>query len=212
MIKRARRALVICLIAGSIAGCVSAAEQRDPRVGATDDRCYELGWERCPIEPYPYRTPLPPVEKTPLDGVYTRTITERLAWAPGKCRRCPPYRLLEGEEILRFDSGRFFVFHPDDGFRSSGHAEVTRGRVRLYNDANCIGVNGIYEWRLHGDLLRFEVVKDPCPYTGLRRRYLLALPWARRADVTDERCMPPTEEAATTGHWAIPPECLETRG
>ena len=209
---RLRRSLSTAAALLALAACTfgDGSDARDRQ--ATNDRCYALGWERCADEPYPYRTPLPPAVRTPIDGVYTRTITERLAWLPGKCRRCPPYRMLEGEQTLTFDSGRFFVFHPADGYRVSGHAEVGEGRIRLYNDPNCIGVDGVYRWSLSGDLLTFEVIRDTCPYTGLRRRYFTAQPWALRGEVIDERCIPPNEEAAVTGHWAIPPHCLDPEG
>ncbi|CAN5523608.1 hypothetical protein BH24ACT26_BH24ACT26_21350 [soil metagenome] len=203
-------ALLVTLVA--FGACTSTADEDTAGAGTGSSqgaRCYERGWEECDIEPYPYRTPLPPAEPTRLDGTYTRTITPDLAGLTGNCRRCPPYRMLEGEEILTFDAGRFFVFHPDDGFTSSGHATVSGDRVTLFNDANCIGDDGVYEWTLEGDLLRLEAIRDTCPYTGLRRRYMVALPWARSEGQADPRCHPPNPEAAITGHWPVPQHCLD---
>jgi hypothetical protein len=85
--------------------------------------------------------------------------------------------MLEGRQVLIFDTGRFFVVHPADGYKSGGHFEVSGNRVRIFNDPNCTATTGLYRYRLTASTLAFEVVSDPCPYEGLRRRYLTALRW-----------------------------------
>jgi hypothetical protein len=165
--------LTVAIVAG---GCNSdSSETERPR--RASDNCFALGWKECKDEPYPFDTDPPPVVPTAVDGTYTRTISKRLAWAPGKCRRCPPYRLEPGREILEFDSGRFFVTHYPPGFKSSGHFIVSEGQIVLLNDANCLGFEGIYDWRLEDGVLFLDAVEDECPYTRLRQRFMMAKPW-----------------------------------
>ncbi|MFN2488771.1 MAG: hypothetical protein ABR529_03330 [Actinomycetota bacterium] len=210
---------VVGALAGALmitAGCTPGAPDetspgRADRASAdASGSCYARGWERCDIEPYPFTTPLPPVEPTALDGTYIRTIPQRLASLEGKCRRCPPYRMLAGREVLTFDSGRFFMLHPQDGYRNSGHADVSNGRVTLFNDPSCTSMEGVYRWSVESDVLTFDPVRDPCPYTGLRRRYLTALPWTRSRGGIDARCVPPDVEAAISGHWAMREVCEQS--
>jgi hypothetical protein len=199
------------LLAGacSDAGSNGAAESEAAGSDA-DAPCYELGWKDCPEEPYPFSTPLPPVEPTAIDGTYTREVGEDLAWAPGKCKRCPPYRLEPGTETLTFDRGRFFVAHEAPGFTSSGHFWQEGSQIRLFNDASCTQFEGLYEWTVTDDMLHLEAIDDECPFTQLRQRYLMAKDWsvAPSGDAAaGPDCDPPSEEAAVTGHWPIPKEC-----
>lgn len=203
----------LLVVAIALLGACSEAEpssDSNPVAHESPSACYELGWQECPDEPYPFATPLPPAELTPIDGTYTRVVDEDLAGAPGKCTRCPPYRLEPGTETLTFDRGRFFIEHDPPGFTSSGHFWVEGPRLRLFNDANCTDLEGVYEWNLSGELLRLEAIEDECSFTRLRQRYLTATDWqvarAGTAMVPPE-CYPPSEEAAVTGHWAIPEEC-----
>jgi len=218
-IKRPRhlRGAPLALVASAIVllSACSDAGTGDEGSGATSEReqndsCYELGWKECPDEPYPFSTPLPPAEPTAIDGTYTRVIGEDIAGAPGKCRRCPPYRLEPGAETLTFDRGRFFVEHEPPGFRSSGHFRIDGGQLELFNDANCIEFEGIYEWDVSSEVLTLDAVEDECPFTRLRQRFLMIEEWrtaeAGTAGIAPE-CIPPSEEAAVTGHWPIPEEC-----
>ena len=206
---RSRLLIVVALVL--LGACSDAGPTPDANArNAAPDECYELGWKNCPEEPYPFSTPLPPAEPTAVDGKYVRAIGDDLAGASGKCVRCPPYRLQPGTDILTLDRGRFFMEHDPPGSRSSGHFWVEENRLRLVNDANCIGMEGLYEWNLSGGRLRLEAVEDECPFTRLRQRFLMAKDWrateAGTADLAPE-CQPPTEEAAVTGHWAIPEGC-----
>ena len=209
VVGRSRLLIVVALV---LMGACSDAEptpDANARNAASDD-CYELGWRKCPEEPYPFSTPLPPVEPTAVDGTYSRTVGDDLAGLSGKCVRCPPYRLQAGTDVLTLDRGRFFLEHDPPGSGGSGHFWVEENRLRLVNDANCVGMEGLYEWNLSGGHLRLEAVDDECPYTRLRQRFLMATEWRAKDDGTAglaPECQPPTEEAAVTGHWPIPEGC-----
>jgi hypothetical protein len=155
--------------------CSESPEGEEDR--AASDNCFAQGWRECKEEPYPFNSPPPPVEETAIDGTYTRTVPESLAWAPGKCRRCPPYRLEPGRETLVFDSGRFFVNHYPPGFRSSGHFTEADDEILLYNDANCVTFEGTYRWSIENDELHLEAIEDECPFTQLRQRFFMAKDW-----------------------------------
>ncbi|HZA39173.1 MAG TPA: hypothetical protein VFA00_00955 [Actinomycetota bacterium] len=206
-------ALVMIAAACSDDGSDPAAESGAPSSDSSPP-CYELGWKDCPEEPYPFSTPLPPAEPTAIDGTYSRTVDEELAAAPGKCTRCPPYRLVPGDETLTFDRGRFFVQHGPPGFKMSGHFWVEGGQIRLFNDPSCLTMEGVYEWEVAGGVLSLEAVEDECPFTRLRQRFLMAKDWEvtegdtadANADASAE-CDPPSEEAAITGHWPVPEGC-----
>jgi hypothetical protein len=163
--------VVVAVVAA--ASC-SSSPDRDT---ASADNCFAQGWKKCEEEPYPFTESPPPVTPTAIDGTYTRTISEELAWAPGKCRRCPPYRLTPGSETLVFDSGRFFVNHEPPGFRGSGHFTESNHQIVLFNDANCIGMEGTYSWEIENGHLLFQAIEDECPYTRLRQRFFMAKPW-----------------------------------
>jgi hypothetical protein len=207
------RCLALLAAAAVVAGACSDDASNGAESAAAGDRdppCYELGWRECPREPYPFSTPVPPAEPTAIDGTYTRVVEEAIAGAPGKCRRCPPYRLEPGPQTLTFDRGRFFIEHEPPGFRSSGHYRLEGARLTLFNDANCVEFEGVYEWAVEDDTLRLEAVDDECPFTQLRQRFLLAKDWQLEPGGSAEaalRCDPPSEEAAVTGHWPVPKEC-----
>lgn len=148
-------------------------------------------------EPYPYSEPAPPEEPTPLDGLFTRTITIRRAGGPPiYCQRCAPWRLDAGAAELQFDRGRFFAaFEPirveidcrsatlgreckhPPGFEVSGHFRTDGDRLELFNDPNCIGMTGTYRWSIEAGSLVLEEVADRCPFVRLRAKYLTAEPW-----------------------------------
>jgi hypothetical protein len=208
------KSAIILVAALALAGCTEETPNPEGSSPAARQKpCYELGWKQCPDEPYPFNTPLPPAEPTAIDGTYTRHIGESLAWAPGKCRRCPPYRLQPGTATLVFDRGRYFVEQEPPGFRSSGHFWIDGGRIVLINDPSCTRFEGTYRWSVREGVLSLQAVDDECPFTRLRQRYLMARDW--RVDDGAEgaaaaECSPPSEEAAVTGHWPIPPECEES--
>jgi hypothetical protein len=163
------------VLAATVAGACTESSNDASRDAAAGN-CFAEGWKECETEPYPFTSP-PPVKPTAIDGTYTRTISEKLAWAPGNCRRCPPYRLEPGDETLVFDSGRFFVTHQPPGFRSSGHFVLSDNQILLYNDANCVGFEGTYRWEIANGELRLEAIEDECPFTRLRQRFLMAKDW-----------------------------------
>ena len=209
-----RNAAVLAVVVVAAGACseggANGTQESGARPNDSSDHCYELGWRNCPDEPYPFSTPLPPAEPTALDGTYTRVIEKDLAWAPGKCRRCPPYRLEPGPETLTFDRGRYFVNHEPPGFKSSGHYWLEDGQLQLFNDPSCVTFEGVYEWEIAGGVLSLTAIDDQCPFTKLRQRYLMAKDWqvvqGGTADAPAE-CEPPSEEAAVTGHWPIPKGC-----
>jgi hypothetical protein len=199
-------ALVLTAGACSDDGPTRTAES-EAAGGDSSAPCYELGWKDCPDEPYPFSTPLPPAEPTAIDGTYTRTVEEDIAGAPGKCTRCPPYRLQPGTETLTFDRGRFFVQAPK--FKSSGHFWLEGQQLRFVNDPSCVTFEGVYGWEVADGVLSLEAVEDECPFTQLRQRYLMAKDWqvVEGGAAGAAECYPPSEEAAITGHWPIPEGC-----
>ena len=144
-----------------------------------------------PGQPYPFATPAPPETATPVDGAYSRRTTVRQAGGePIFCQRCAPYRVDAGFSELILDRGSFYVSFdttpmespcPDcrrpPGFKSSGYFTVSGDEIVFFNDPNCTDVRGIYRWTREQGALRFELVKDPCPFVHLRARYLTSAPW-----------------------------------
>lgn len=144
-----------------------------------------------PGDPYPFATPAPPEEASPVDGTYSRRTTIRQAGGPPIfCQRCAPYRVDAGFSELVLDRGRFFVTFetipvaspcPDcripPGFRSSGHFTVSGDEIVFFNDPNCTDTRGIYLWTLEDGELTLQLVEDPCPFVHLRARYLTNAPW-----------------------------------
>ncbi len=131
-----------------------------------------------PRHPYPYTTPTPPDEPTPLDGTYARLVTADVVGADTPCRRCPPYRLMVGFEILGLERGVFEVYHEGSGYMSVGHYAIDDDTITFFNDPNCPKVRGTY--LATGDL-SFEPIDDPCAFDQVRLRFLSSLPWRRIA-------------------------------
>ena len=163
-----------------------------PAPTSTIDRWQEVrGWS-----PYPYTTPLPPQEKTPLDGVYVRFDPR-----PGErthCVRCPPYPPEGGVWKVEFDQGVFRVYHPRTGWRTLGSFTVAGDRVTLFNDPQCHLAVGEFAWQRDEGGLRFQLIADDCEL-GTRAKNFTAQPW--------QSCQPPNHEAAVTGHWKAPEGC-----
>lgn len=161
-------------------------------LGCTSDAGRTTASEKVPLwlsdtaEPYPFTTPVPPLEATPIDGTYVRRVTARMAGSGSvPCRRCAPYRIEVGRTEIVLDRGRYLVAHvapnkPDSSqFQSRGHFVVENERVVLFNDANCPKMRGTYEWQVDDGVLRLEVVEDECPFSDLRMRFLTATTWER---------------------------------
>ena len=167
-----------------------AAGTPDPT--PTIDRWQEVrGWS-----PYPYTTPLPPLQETPLDGVYVRFDPR-----PGErthCVRCPPYPPEGGVWKVEFDRGVFRVYHPRTGWRTLGSFAVEGDRVTLFNDPQCHLAVGEFAWQRDEEGLRFQLLADDCEL-GTRAKNFTAQTW--------QSCQPPNHEAAVTGHWKAPEGC-----
>ena len=193
-----RRIIAAALVAGLlVAGCAgeprtetaspipsaSPSDAPDDCAPPNEEAAVTDHWPKppgCELQPYPFTTPTPAREPTSLDGVYERPVTEAIAGPPGKCTRCPPYRMELGQvNYLVFDRGVFRVVHEPGEWRNVGHAEVDGDTVTLFNDPNCTSTRGTYRWRLAGDVLTLEVVEDDCAFGGLRSRYLTATTWTR---------------------------------
>jgi hypothetical protein len=144
-----------------------------------------------PGEPYPYSEPAPARTPTPIDGLYTRTMTVAQAGGrPDACRRCAPYRRDAGRSTITFEEGRYFVrltpaasgrlcsecLRPPP-FSATGHYRVSGDRLRLFNDPNCIDVTGVYTWGLDAGTMALQEVEDSCPYGRLRAKFLTATVW-----------------------------------
>jgi hypothetical protein len=138
--------------------------------------CSDDGPEQtlAPHDPYPYTTPTPPEDPTALDGTYGRLVTAEVVGADTPCRRCPPYRLAVGHEILGLERGVFEVYHHGSGYMSVGHYTVDGDTITFFNDPNCPKVRGTY--RAEGNL-SFVPVDDPCAFDQVRLRFLSSLPW-----------------------------------
>lgn len=166
-------------IAGILAGlCLACSpEAREPSASETPL------WARSTAEPYPFVTPIPPLEATALDGTYARVVPERVAGDSVACRRCAPYRVEVGRTTLVLEEGRYFIGHEapnkpmSSQFSSRGHFTLSGDRLVLFNDSSCPTTEGHYRWSLAGGRLELGVVKDPCPFSQLRSRFLTATRW-----------------------------------
>jgi len=146
--------------------------------------------------PYPYTTPLPPPQRTALDGTYVKT--EPYKGEHVHCLRCPDYLAEGGTWLLSLDRSVFRIFHEATGWRSLGSFTVEGDRLWLFNDPVCPDEVGVYTWKLEDRALTFEIVDDECAIR-LRELNLTSLPWLS--------CQPPSVEAGVTDHWPKPPGC-----
>jgi len=145
--------------------------------------------------PYGFK-PLPPEERSVLDGTYTKVDPKEDLRVP--CRRCPDYAPEGGLWKLQFDRGVFRVFHASSSWKSIGSFAVEGDRLSLFNDPVCHELTGVYTWTLQDNQLILKVVEDDCAIR-LRAANLTKQPWLS--------CRPPNTEAAITGHWPAPPGC-----
>jgi hypothetical protein len=181
-----------------IASCASPAtpppeSDEQPPPSPTIDRWTELLY----LTPYPYSTPLPPAELTPVDGLYVRFDSREGERAP--CRRCPPYPPEGGFWLLHLDRGMFRVYHQGTGWRTTGSFTLSGDRIALFNDPHCIDEVGLYLWELTDSELRLNLVSDNC---GQELRYgnLTSSPWTT--------C--PTEGTESQEPQPTPEGCLST--
>src|SRR6266508_302977 len=134
--------------------------------------------------PYPYTTPTPPAEPTPIDGTYIRILDvgdtgplpQGLPW---RCQRCLPYRPDLGVSTLIFYQGEFYLNHMLSGFKTQGHFVVSGDRIEIFNDPNCPQDRATYRWRETGGTLALTLVGDPCDYGDIRAFDLTRKPWVR---------------------------------
>lgn len=145
--------------------------------------------------PYGFKT-LPPAERSPIDGTYTKVDPKEDPRVP--CRRCPDYAPEGGLWKLQWDRGVFRILHVSSGWKSIGSFVVDANRLSLFNDPVCHEITGLYTWTLEDNQLVLRVVGDECAIL-LRAMNLTKQPWLS--------CRPPNREAAVTGHWPEPPGC-----
>jgi hypothetical protein len=156
------------------------------------------------MPPFPYSKPLPPPVSTAIDGLYTRMIP--MEGTPTPCKRCAGYRLEGGAWSLYFNNGVYKEFQQDTDFEAVGSYTVSGNQLTLFNDPYCeedVTMQGIYTWQKNGDSLNLTAVNDPCTI-GLRAKNLTATSWTKKVD----ECQPPNREAAVSGHWKQPAECI----
>ena len=161
--SRLRRGTAAYVLTVILASCATPADPPDP---STRD-------------PYPYTTPTPPAEPTPIDGTYVRIVTAEVLGGAGACRRCPPYRLQVGEDILGLEKGVFEVYHRGSGYLSIGHFTSDESTVTFFNDPNCPQDRGTYRVTPAVGGWSFVAVDDPCAYDNVREQFLTSLPWAK---------------------------------
>ncbi|MGE5141354.1 MAG: hypothetical protein ACM3JD_17945, partial [Rudaea sp.] len=162
------------------------------------------------VPPFPYSQPLPPQERTEVDGLYVRYVP--LDGTPTPCKRCAGYRLEGGLWSLYLDRGVFKVFQRESEFEAVGSYTVSGNRLTLYNDPYCeedLRMVGTYTWTGDGNSLTLQSVDDACSI-GLRAKNLALSTWTRAPADAGERaasCQPPNREAAVSDHWKKPIYC-----
>ena len=143
-----------------------------------DERAEVPLWLTSTEEPYPFTTPITPLEPTAIDGTYERRVTPgRAGGRSVPCRRCAPYRIETGTTELVLEAGRYRITHDGPGpdssqFRTGGHFTLDGDRITLFNDPQCPRMTGEYVWDISGGALTLEVVEDECPFSDLRQRFL----------------------------------------
>jgi len=120
--------------------------------------------------PYPYTTPVPPHERTAIDGTYMRILTleDTDGLLPFRCLRCPPYFPNAGVSTLAMSRGNYWVNHQLSGFRALGMYTVEGDRVTFFNDPWCPQEHGTYRWSLKDEELLLDPISSTCPYEKAR--------------------------------------------
>ena len=194
------------ILALVVAACGAAPSSPSPSAAAASTTPVP-DWREDPREPYPFVTPVPPVEATPVDGVYVRVPTDPYEGQRVPCRRCPPYPLDRGVSRLSLVAGRFEMLHEKPAYRIIGHYTVSGDELALFNDPECSQVVGTYRWSVADETLTLEPVDDPCAF-GQRSDDFSAVEWTRVGAIpAGMGCEPPGEEAAFSGHWPVPSGC-----
>lgn len=161
-------------------------------------------WATDKDEPYPFVSPVPPLQATPVDGTYLRLSAGGPSTVEVACRRCPAYPPDVGTSQLKLHVGRYEVQHQDPPFRGAGHYRVDGDFITFFNDPECPHASGRYRWHVADDELDLELVDDDC--AGSQRATDLSMrPWAAAPGAA--ACQPPDHEAAVTGHWPQPSAC-----
>lgn len=163
-------------------------------------------WRSDRNEPYPFRTPVPELVPSEIDGEFTRPPTDSYTGDRAACRRCPPFPLDRGESILRLDRGRYEIVHVEPAYRSHGHFTFDGELLSLFNDPECATEVGTYRVERDGAQLRLAVEDDPCAF-GQRSRDLTDRTWTPTDIARGESCQAPNTEAAVSGHWPEPSHC-----
>ena len=136
------------------------------------------------LMPYPFMSPTPPPDATPIDGTYLRTVDlDEVGGAriglPYRCFRCPPYRIDAGVSTLIFTKGAYYLHHHLSGFRTMGSFVIEGDRLTLFNDPNCPQTPGVYTFEHTAHGITLEAVRDGCPYTHERADDLEFHDWTR---------------------------------
>lgn len=109
---------------------------------------------------YPFTTPLPPAESSPIDGTYVK-FDPKVA-TPIPCRRCPDYMNEGGVWKLSFDKGTFRIYHVVTAWRGIGSFTVDGNELVVFNDPKCPDLIGRYTWRKVDDGLALNTIEDHC--------------------------------------------------
>ncbi len=96
---------------------------------------------------------------------------------PFRCLRCPPYRIDAGVSTIMFWHGAWFLHHQMSDFKTQGSFVVDGDRVTLFNDPNCPQGEGVYRFEKTAHGLRFETIRDECPWSGERADDLTRVQW-----------------------------------
>lgn len=110
--------------------------------------------------PFPYSTPLPPSDPSPIDGLYGMLDPGEPQW--WRCARCPDFRPAGGVWRLQFDSGIMRLFYEVTGFATASSFAVDGDRLVLFNDPHCLYDVGEYTWQLQSGSLILTEVHDDC--------------------------------------------------
>ncbi len=146
--------------------------------------------------PFPYATPLPAEERTPIDGVYSLHDPSEPQW--WRCARCPDFLPGGGNWRLHLDRGTLHLFYEVTGFATVSSYALDGQRLFLFNDPHCLYDVGEYTWHVEGNALVLEEVQDSCAI------HMRAVNLTRQAWVS---CQPPNREAAISDHWIRPAGC-----
>lgn len=127
------------------------------------------------VTPFPYASPLPASDSTPLDGTYAKYDPAPPQW--WSCLRCADYRPAGGAWRMQFDRGVMRIYYEVTGWHSLASYTVSGDHLYLFNDPYCKEATGEYKWKLENGNLILGIVDDPCSFQ-LRGRNLAGQAWA----------------------------------